>query len=186
RRSGYLGGTDEQRAAELNDALRDPRVRAIMPCRGGFGLTRILDRIDYQALRKDPKVITGYSDLTALHLAAARKARVVTFHSPMPMRGLWNEQKPHSYAAASFRRAAFADQYPKGETGYAIALPPGWPKPTRLAAGKAKGRLVGGNLSLIGATLGTPYSVEGKGNILFLEDTNEAPYRIDRLLSQLR
>lgn len=186
RKSGYLGGTDEQRAGEINEALRDPRVRAIMAARGGFGLTRILDKIDYQALRKDPKIITGYSDLTALHLAAARKARVITFHSPMPMRDLWNQDKRHAFAAASFRRAVFADQYPRGADGYEIAPPPGWAKPVKLAPGKANGRLVGGNLSLICATMGTPYALEGKGNILFLEDTNEAPYRIDRLLSQLR
>ncbi len=89
RRSGYLAGTDEERAAELNRMIRDPAVRAIFPTRGGFGLTRILDRIDYAALRKDPKIITGYSDLTALHLAVAREARVITFHSPMPESSLW-------------------------------------------------------------------------------------------------
>ena len=186
RKQGYLAGTDKQRADELNAALRDAKVRAVMPCRGGYGLTRILDRIDYAALRKDPKIITGYSDLTALHLAAARKARVVTFHSPMPMYDLWNEEKPFAFAGESFRRAVFAARYPKGENGYAIALPDDQPAPVKLARGKARGRLVGGNLSLICATLGTPYAVEAKGNLLFLEDVHEAPYRIDRMLSQLR
>jgi muramoyltetrapeptide carboxypeptidase len=183
---GYLGGTDEQRAGELNTALRAAKVRAIMPCRGGYGLTRILDRIDYVVLRKDPKIITGFSDLTALHLAAARKARVITFHSSMPMRELWNEEKPFAFAAASFRRAVFAASYPKGENGYVIALPDDQPAPVKVTGGRARGRLVGGNLSLICATLGTPYAIEAKGNLLFLEDVNEAPYRIDRLLSQLR
>jgi muramoyltetrapeptide carboxypeptidase len=185
----YLSGTDEQRAAELNAAIRDPEVRAIMPCRGGYGLTRILERIDYAALRKDPKIITGFSDLTALHLAAARRARVITFHSPMPMYKLWNEEKPYAFAAASFRRAVFAASYPKGETGYLIAMPEheATPvRPARLVGGKAKGRLVGGNLTLICATLGTPYAIEAKGNLLFIEDVDEPPYRIDRYLSQLR
>jgi muramoyltetrapeptide carboxypeptidase len=186
RKPGYLSRTDEQWAGELNAALRDARVRAIMPCRGGYGLTRILDRIDYAALRKDPKIITGFSDLTALHLAAARKARVITFHSPMPMRDLWNEEKPYTFASASFRRAVFAASYPKKENGYVIALPNDRPAPVKLTGGKARGRLVGGNLSLICATLGTPYAIEAKGKLLFLEDVNEAPYRIDRLLSQLR
>ena len=105
RKSGYLAGTDEERAAELNRMIRDPEVRAIFPVRGGFGLTRILDRIDYAALRKDPKVITGYSDLTALHLAVAREARVITFHSPMPMSSLWHADRPaFAFAADSFRR----------------------------------------------------------------------------------
>ena len=182
----YLSGTDEQRADELNAAIRDPEVRAIMPCRGGYGLTRILERIDYAALRKDPKIVTGFSDLTALHLAVARKARVISFHSPMPMVKLWNEEKPYAFAAASFRRAVFAASYPKGETGYLISLPEQSPGPVRLVGGKAQGRLVGGNLSLICATLGTPYGIEAKDNILFFEDVDEPPYRIDRYLSQLR
>ena len=182
----YLSGTDEQRANELNAAIRDPEVRAIMPCRGGYGLTRILERIDYAALRKDPKIITGFSDLTALHLAAARRARVITFHSPMPMVKLWNEEKPYDFAAASFRRAVFAASYPKGETGYAIARSDREPGPVRLVGGKARGRLVGGNLSLICATLGTPYAIEAKDNLLFFEDVDEPPYRVDRYLSQLR
>ena len=186
RSISYLSGTDAERADELNAAIRDPEVRAIMPCRGGYGLTRILDRIDYAALRKDPKIITGFSDLTALHLAAARQARLITFHSPMPMVKLWNEDKPYDFAAASFRRAVFAASYPKGEIGYRIALPDRGPGLVRLVGGKAKGRLVGGNLTLICATLGTPYEIEAKGNILFFEDVDEPPYRIDRYLSQLR
>lgn len=186
RKVGYLGGTDEERAEEFNAALRDPKIRAIMPVRGGYGLTRILDRIDYAALRKDPKIVTGFSDLTAFHLAAARKARVITFHSPMPMHELWNEQPPHAFAAASFRRAVFAASYPKGETGYLIALPDDQPPPVQVVGGRARGRLVGGNLTLVCSTLGTPYQIEAKGRLLFLEDTNEAPYRIDRYLSQLR
>ena len=186
RKVGYLAGTDDQRADEFNSALRDPKIRAIMPVRGGYGLTRILDRIDYAALRKDPKIITGFSDLTAFHLAAARKARVITFHSPMAIRDLWNNKKPYSFAAASFRRAVFAASYPDGAVGYEIAMPEGQPTPVKLVGGKGRGRLVGGNLTLICSTLGTPYQIEAKGNLLFLEDTNEAPYRIDRFLSQLR
>ena len=186
RQAGYLGGTDDERAEEFNAALRDPKIRAIMPVRGGFGLTRILDRIDYAALRRDPKIVTGFSDLTAFHLAAARKARVVTFHSPMPMHKLWNEENPYDFAAASFRRAVFAVSYSKSETGYLVAMPDDQPAPVTVVGGIARGRLIGGNLTLICSTLGTPYQIEAKGNLLFLEDTNEAPYRIDRYLSQLR
>jgi muramoyltetrapeptide carboxypeptidase len=186
RKAGYLAGTDEERAAELNAALRDPQVRAIFPCRGGYGLTRILDRLDYAALRRRPKVITGYSDLTALHLAVARKARVITFHSPMPMHDLWQKDKAEfAFAGHSFRRAVFADQYKQGEAGYTIAVPAD-ARPVPLVRGTARGRLLGGNLTLVCATLGTPYAIEPKGAILFLEDVNEAPYRMDRMLSQLR
>ena len=166
--------------------IRDPKVRAIFPVRGGFGLTRIVDRIDYAALRNDPKIITGYSDLTALHLAVARQARVVTFHSPLVMHNLWQVDKPdHAFAADAFRRAVFADRYPKGQTGYVIPVPAD-AKPAKLIGGTARGRCSGGNLSLICATLGTPYAIQPKGAILFVEDVNEAPYRVDRMLSQLR
>ncbi len=139
RKSGYLAGTDEERAAELNAMIRDPRVQAIFACRGGYGLTRILDRIDYAALRQNPKIITGYSDLTALHLAVARKARVITFHAPMVTRTFWHQDRDEfSFAAKSFRRARWADQYGKGKAGYPIAVPDA-ERPLRLNAGKARG-----------------------------------------------
>jgi muramoyltetrapeptide carboxypeptidase len=186
RKAGYLAGTDEARADELNAAIRDPKVRAIFPCRGGYGLTRILDRIDYPALRKDPKIVTGFSDVTALHLAISREVRLITFHSPMPEASLWKKDKEHAFAAASFERAVFADQYPPGSAGYTVELPTDKPRPTTLVGGKARGRLTGGNLTLISSTLGTRYAIEPKGKILFIEDVHEAPYRIDRFLSQLR
>lgn len=186
RKQGYLGGTDDERADELNRFIRDPKVRAIFPVRGGYGLTRILDRIDYPALRQDPKIIIGYSDLTALHLAVAHEAKVVTFHSPMPMGDLWREDKEeHAFAGRSFRHVVFADQYPPDQNGFVVEGPAGQ-KPETLVGGKARGRLQGGNLTLICSTLGTPYAIEPKGAILLIEDVNEAPYRVDRSLSQLR
>jgi muramoyltetrapeptide carboxypeptidase len=186
RRAGYLAGSDEQRIEELNAAIRDPAVKAIFPARGGFGLTRILDKIDYAALREQPKIITGYSDLTALHLAIAKEAKLVTFHSPMPMSNLWNEQDPQfAFANQSFARMIELQNYRKAQLGFNIALPPDW-KPAALTRGKAQGRLLGGNLTLIAATLGTQYAIEAEGAILFIEDIEEAPYRVDRMLSQLR
>jgi muramoyltetrapeptide carboxypeptidase len=186
RKAGYLAGSDQARADELNAAIRNPQVRAIFPCRGGYGLTRILDRIDYAALRKDPKIITGFSDLTGLHLAISRESHLISFHSPMPDAALWKKDKEHAFAAASFERAIFADKYPSGSAGFTIEFPTGQPRPTTLVGGKARGRLTGGNLTLISSTLGTPYAIESKGKILFIEDVHEAPYRIDRFLSQLR
>ncbi|HTU88588.1 MAG TPA: LD-carboxypeptidase [Gemmataceae bacterium] len=170
----------------LNAAIRDPKVRAIFPCRGGYGLTRILDRIDYAALRNDPKILIGFSDLTALHLAVARQARVITFHSPLATRVLWQEDKKYAFAVASFQRAIFADRYAKGGAGYTIEVPDDLPRPVKLVGGTARGRLLGGNLTLICSTLGTPFAIQPKGAILFIEDVNEAPYRIDRHLAQLR
>jgi muramoyltetrapeptide carboxypeptidase len=185
RRDRYLAGADQDRADELNAALRDPNVRAVFPCRGGYGLSRILDRIDYAALRKDPKIITGYSDLTALHLAIARQARLITFHSPMPESSLWRNDGVYAFASSSFWRAVRADRY-GGSLGFTIDLPADRTPPIPLVKGKATGRLVGGNLTLICATLGTPYAIEPKGNLLFVEDTGEAPYRVDRMFAQLR
>ena len=186
RADRYLAGSDSERAAELNAAFRNPKVAAIFPCRGGFGLIRILDRLDYEALRKMPKIITGFSDLTALHLAIARKARLVTFHSPMPERDLWRRDGEFAFAAATFRRLLFADGYQGGGQGFVLPLPADGPRPARLVGGKAKGRLVGGNLTLICATLGTPFAIEPEEKILMIEDTGERPYQIDRDLSQLR
>ncbi len=186
RKSGYLAGTDERRAAELNAAIRNPQVRAVFPCQGGYGLTRILDRIDYDALHKDPKIVIGFSDLTALHLAIARRARVISFLSPMPLAALWKNDAEHAYANASFGRAIFADQYPKNTTGFTIALPKDAPRPVSLVKGKARGRLTGGNLTLICSTMGTPFAIDPDHTILVIEDVHEAPYRIDRSLSQLR
>ena len=186
RRAGYLAGTDQERVDELNEAIRDPKVRAIFAARGGFGLTRILDRIDYASLAKDPKIITGYSDLTGLHLAIARKARMVSFHCPMPMSNLVkSDQAEYRYANECFWRTLDAKKYPVGQVGFSIMLPDNC-KPDALTKGKATGRLLGGNLTLITATLGTEYALEPEGAILFLEDIEEAPYRVDRMLSQLR
>ena len=162
RKDGYLAGTDDERAEELNAAIRDPKVRAIFPCRGGYGLTRILDRIDYAALRKTPKIITGFSDLTALHLAVAAKARVVTFHSPMPQSSLWRKDGDYAFAASTLWRVIAADSYQGREkAGFMIDLPKGQPKPISLVGGKATGRRVGGNLAHVGDIGGGAYITLG-------------------------
>ncbi|WP_422924647.1 S66 peptidase family protein [Singulisphaera sp. PoT] len=187
RRRAYLAGSDDERADELNAAIKDPKVDAIFPCRGGYGLMRTLDRIDYAALRAHPKMIIGFSDLTALHLAVARKAHVITFHSPMPEASLAKSGPGIDYANDLFWKSVRSDGFAASPTpGYIIPPPPGEPKPTTLVPGKARGRLVGGNLTLINSTLATPYAIEASGKILFIEDTGEAPYRIDRYLTQLR
>lgn len=186
RRDRYLAGSDDDRAAEFNAAVRDPKVRAVVAVKGGYGLTRILDKLDYAALTADPKIVAGFSDLTALHLAIARRCRLVTFHSPMPQFGLYRDDGPFGYSGDLFWRTVRADRYPAGGGGFVVPLPADRPRPKTLAPGVARGRLVGGNLSLVAATVGTPFAVEAEGNILLLEDTGEKAYRIDRMLSQLR
>ena len=181
RRHRYLAGTDDERTAELNRAIRDPAIRGIFVVRGGYGLTRILDRLDYDALRRDPKVVAGYSDVTALHLAIARKARVITFHTPMANAVRAAGRDP-TFADRSFRDMLFLEPTAARRT---IPLPAG-AKVTTVTSGRCEGRLVGGNLSLICATLGTPYAIDADGAVLFIEDVNELPYRVDRMMSHLR
>lgn len=191
RRLSYLAGTDDERADELNLAFRDPAVKAVFPVRGGFGLTRILDRLDYEALRRNPKVITGFSDVTALHLAIARKLGLVTFHTPIPMRQTVREAEPE-YTLRSFQKTMMWEHLRKpgatmsNRAGYLLEMPENQPAVETLTKGKAVGRLMGGNLTMICSTLSTPYALQPEGIILFLEDVHEAPYRIDRNLSQLR
>jgi muramoyltetrapeptide carboxypeptidase len=186
RKDRYLAGTDDERAAEFNAAIKDKAVRAVFAIKGGYGLTRILDKLDYAAVRANPKVICGFSDLTALHLAVYKKCRLVTFHSPMPQFGLWRDGEGFDYSNDLFWKTLRADGSPflKGE--FTIPLPKDRPKAVALVPGKARGRLVGGNLSLVAATIGTPYQIEAAGNILLLEDTGEKGYRVDRMLSQLK
>lgn len=187
RKDRYLAGSDADRAAELNAAIKDPAVKAVVAIKGGYGLTRILDRIDYPAIRANPKLLVGFSDLTALHLAVAKECRLVTVHAPMPQFALWKPDADGGvgYSNDLFWRTVRADRYPTA-AGFPVPLPADRPKPTALVPGVARGRLVGGNLSLIAATVGTKYQIEPDGNILLLEDTGEKAYRVDRMLSQLR
>jgi muramoyltetrapeptide carboxypeptidase len=184
RSDRYLAGSDADRAAEFNAAVRDKSVRAVLAVKGGYGLTRILDRIDYPALRADPKIVCGFSDLTGLHLAVARHCRLVTFHSPMVQFGLWRNGEGFDYSNDLFWRTLRMDRLPEG--GFTVPLPAGPGRPRTVAPGVARGRLVGGNLTLVATTVGTPYEVEPDGNILLAEDTGEKGYRVDRLFSQLR
>jgi len=191
RARGYLAGTDEARAAELMAAFADPKVKAIFPGTGNFGTTRMLDRLDYDVIRRNPKIFIGFSDITGLHLAIQKKTGLVTFHSPNPMWGLGSDGNLKPFSAEYFWRALLAERYfaaggQRLPTGYAFTLQVDMPPMRALAPGVARGRLTGGNLSLICALLGTPYEIETAGCVLFIEDVGERPYRIDRYLSQLR
>ena len=182
---GYLGGTDEQRAASIMDAWNDPEVDALFCVAGGYGVTRILDKLDYDAMRKNPKILVGFSDITGLHLAITKRAGVITFHGSSNTYAYLNNMTERPVQSEYLWRAISADNYKPGTTGYLIPSEPA-PRGVLLRPGKAQGRLIGGNMSLVAATMGTPYEIETKGTILFLEETNEEPYRVDRFLSQLR
>jgi muramoyltetrapeptide carboxypeptidase len=196
---GYLAGSDERRTEELMEAFRDPHVAAIFPGTGGYGTMRILDRLDYAFIRTHPKLVIGFSDITALHAALNRHAGLVTFHSPSPMWGLGSPEGMAPLAEKWFFRAieggaepwvidaaavAGAVGAPREGNGEESAPPPLAPL-TAWGHGKARGRLVGGNLSMISALEGTPYAIDTRDAILLIEDVREAPYRIDRMLRQL-
>ena len=181
----YLAGPDEHRAADLNAAFADPSVDAIFCLHGGYGASRILPLLDYEMIKKNPKVLCGYSDITALLNAIHRLTGLVTFHGPV------GSESQTDYTLASFRKVLMRAQ-PAGR----IAEPPVPKGPPReisldrdnwiykLAPGKGKGRLVGGNISVFSTLIGTPFEPELKGRILFLEEVGEDPYRIDRWLTQ--
>lgn len=180
-RRGFLSGTDEERLADLHAMFADRDVSAVFALQGGYGTPRLLDRIDYDLVRRNPKILLGYSDITGLHLAIGRKAGLVTFHGP----NMTGTLPPRTLEI--LKKALFVAE-PIGELSNPEETDPlnlEFPLHT-ITAGTARGRLVGGNLTLISATMGTPYEIETKGRILLLEDTGEAPYRIDRMLVQLK
>jgi muramoyltetrapeptide carboxypeptidase len=189
QRTAYLAGDDETRASTFMEAWLDPEVDAILPVTGGYGAMRILDQLDYEAIRQNPKPMMGFSDITALHLAINKHAGVVTYHGPNIIFLLRRDGIDRSYAQQTAERlllrhngiqGASVDSEPFQYDLESISLD------TRaLVHGRASGRLTGGNLSLVAALMGTPYEIETEGRILFLEDVNEAPYRVDRMLCTL-
>ena len=205
---GYLAGVDATRARELELAFLDPDTSAVICLKGGYGTPRILDLIDYSIIAAHPKVFLGYSDITALHIAFRQSVGLVTFHGPMPSSDMVPEFDPAS--RASLETALFGLPDPPDPASNAVT-----PSPASIAAtsdtaskaaaapilrlenpsgrpfhalsgGIAEGELTGGNLSLIAATIGTPWELDARGKIIFIEDIDEAPYRIDRMLNQLR
>lgn len=182
---GYLAGSDERRREELMQAFLDPEVDAVFPGTGGYGTMRIFEDLDYAAIRAHPKVLVGFSDITGLHLALNRHAGLVTWHTPNPMYGLGSEEGMSPFSEEYFFKAITDAGAPRCE-GYVIEVPDDAPQPVAIGRGTARGRLTGGNLSLVSALEGTPFAVDTRDAILMIEDTREAPYRIDRMLRQLQ
>ena len=165
-RDGYLAGSDEQRARDINSAIADTEIRAIWCVRGGYGAMRILDALDYEGMKASPKTLIGYSDVTALHAAFGKRSNLVTFHGPTARQAI------PPFAFESLLSAVAKGTDPCGQM----------PQARTIRGGRAKGRLVGGNLALLTALAGTPYAPDYTGAILVIEDVNEAHYRIDRML----
>ncbi len=176
---GYLSGTDEVRARDVNSMFLDDEVDAVFCLKGGYGTMRMLDLLDYEAIRKHPKIFVGYSDITAMHIAMLENADLVTFHGPMPVSN-WSDGPMEAFTRDSLFNTLMNDEA-FGE----IVNPEGYEKKT-VNSGVCEGQLVGGNLSLIVGLLGTPYELNTKNRILFIEDVGEKTYAIDRMLTHLR
>jgi muramoyltetrapeptide carboxypeptidase len=174
---GYLAGADAQRAADVNAALADPEVRAIICTRGGYGSQRIAEVIDITTARRDPKPVVGFSDVTALQLALWRGARLACLYGPG---AAWRGERTGALSAQSLRDALMttAPVLIKRDESIVTA--------SVTVPGSATGRLLGGNLCMLAASLGTPDAPDTAGAILLLEDVDEPPYKVDRMLTQLR
>ncbi len=173
----YLAGTDWERVADLHRMFLDPRIDGIVCLRGGYGTLRLLSQINYRIIRSRPKALVGYSDITALQLALWQKAGLVTFSGPMLASDFGRE--PDDFTMNHFYQA-LTGCHPLG-----LVPPAPGARVFTVCPGSARGRLIGGNMSLVTATLGTPYELDTRGAILFLEEVDEHPYRVDRMLRQL-
>ena len=181
KRFGTYRESVAARLDDLHTMFRDPEIKAVFCIRGGYASAHLLDLIDYDLIRRNPKIFIGYSDITAMHLAINKNSRLITFHGPIVLSRFTDYTQQH------FRKALF-ETAPIGM----VSNPPesNQLRPTHtlrtIRPGTARGPLVGGNLSLISTTLGTPYEIETRGRILFLEDVEEQAYSVDRMLTQLR
>lgn len=173
---GYLAGPDKQRADDIHTAFSRNDIKGIFCLRGGYGTTRLLPMLDFEMIRNNPKVFIGYSDISSLHFNINQKSGLVTYHGPMPT----TDYRVHEgFTNDSLKTCLFAP-----ERLQTIENPPG-EKIHVLNPGYAKGTLVGGNLSLMAGTLGSPYEVDTKGKILFIEDVDEMSFRLDKMLTAL-
>jgi muramoyltetrapeptide carboxypeptidase len=178
-RHGFLAGGDNERAADIMEMFTDRQVKAIICLRGGYGSSRLLGRLGYEIIRRHAKIFSGFSDITSLHCAFAKKAGMISIHAPMLNGGL------QARDVQEFTRASFFRTVMEAKPSGSIIASHGKSEVSILRGGVAEGRLIGGNLSVLCAVVGTPYEPSFKGKILFLEDIGEKPYRLDRMLTQL-
>ncbi|GAB3789444.1 S66 peptidase family protein [Virgibacillus kimchii] len=174
--NGYLAGTDEERLTDLHAMLADDTVKAIIFARGGYGAGRIVSSIDYSLVKNNPKIIWGYSDITYLHTAIRQKAGLITFHGPMAVSDVAKDDFDELSAKL------FKQLFQPADLIYTEKISP----IDVLVSGESEGELIGGNLSLIASTIGTPFEIDTKDKLLLLEDIGEEPYRIDSMLNQLK
>ena len=177
---GYLAGKDEDRVNDIHQMFKNPEVSGIWCIRGGYGTTRLLPDLDYELIKANPKVLIGYSDITALLNAIYLKTGLAGFHGPVAASEMtaYTYENVYSQLFNNNSKSTVKQFIPEGE-GEEY-------KPVVIRPGKMSGELIGGNLSLLAAMAGTEFELDAKGKILFIEDVGEKPYRIDRMLTQLR
>jgi muramoyltetrapeptide carboxypeptidase len=175
---GYLAGTDEERVNDIHEMFKEKSVKAIFCLRGGYGAFRLLDKIDYRLIKNNPKIFVGYSEITSLQMAFLEKAGLMTFAGPMVTVDFYDEVSPYTselfWATITSNKKLGKIKYPENQ------------KLPYLRKGSVSGRIIGGNLAVFAALLGTNYSPNLTGKILMIEDIGELPYRVDRMLNQLR
>ena len=175
---GYLAGSDNERVDDLHSMFKDKNIKAIFTLRGGYGAFRLLDKIDYRIIRNNPKIFVGYSEITSLQMAFLEKANLITFAGPMVSVDFYDEVSPYTneyfWATITSNKKLGKLKYPENQ------------KLPYLQKGIASGRLIGGNLAVFAALLGTEYFPNLTGKILMIEDVGELPYRVDRMFNQLR
>ncbi len=176
--NGYLAGTDEERLEDFHSMFSDKTVKAIMCLRGGYGAFRLLDKINYKLIQKHPKIFVGYSEITSLQNAIFKKTGLITFAGPMPAVDFVNNISPFTeewfWKVVTFSKKVGKVKYPENS------------KMPFINKGIATARILGGNLAVFNSLLGTEYFPDMKDKILLLEDIDEKPYKIDRMLNQLR
>ena len=179
QRLGYLAGPDRERAGDLMRMFTDRKIHGVLCVRGGYGTARLLPLLDYRTIRANAKIFVGYSDITSLHCALLTKANLISFHGPMLNSEFAHADLPR-FTRQSFLRILT-------ESGVSGSISTGYTRKTVkiLRSGVAHGQLIGGNLSLLCTTLGTPWQPPFRNRILFLEDLSEEPYRFDRMLTHL-
>ncbi len=176
--NGYLAGTDEERLSDLHSMFRNKKIEAVFCLRGGYGSGRLLDKLDFNLIKKNPKIFVGYSDITVLQMALFAKLQMVTFAGPMPAVDMWSDVSP--YTEEIFWRAITSEKKIGKINNFQDE------KLFTLIKGKAEGKILGGNLALFISLLGTPLFPDVKDKILLFEEVGEAPYRVDRMLNQLK
>jgi len=181
-RRGYLAGSDKDRALDINRMFADAEVTAVLTLRGGWGCNRLLDLLDYGVIAKNPKILMGYSDITSLLLALNAKTGLVTFHGPVGVSS-WNKFSTDFVEKLLFNAEVFSMENPR-ESGDNLARVKD--RVLTINGGTARGKLLGGNLSVLTAMVGSEYLPDFKGSILFLEEVGEEIYRVDRMLTQLK